>query len=328
MRAPTRFKQAHSSGVAGDLMAAGGTEAPGSDAIERAANRLGLPAGLLATVAVTTTTTSATAAGSSVVGGASAATGGALALATAVKAAALGIGIGAALAIGTHRMHSSSGNALYNPLASESASAPVRRAMHTEQYAPNSDSSSAEAPVAAPVAEPQPAMPSNRAASTLTSPPRIAEPAGAERGAFGVANDIVPGDPAGPALSPPPPVPGIENASQGPAAAPIITAAVPQPFSDPRLAREVTSLDRARTLANRGAPAAALRELDEFGRTYGYVAMRREALLVRLDVLLTLGQRAAATQVARELLALGVPAAQQSRLRELVENSRSDSTPR
>jgi hypothetical protein len=89
------------------------------------------------------------------------------------------------------------------------------------------------------------------------------------------------------------------------------------------LAREITSLDRARTFANRGAAAAALRELDDFSRAYGYVAMRREALLVRLDVFLALGQRAAAAQVARELLALGVPAAQQSRLRELAGQSRS-----
>lgn len=324
MKAPTRFKRAHSSGIAGDLMVAGGTEAPSEGALERAAHRLGLPAGLLATLAVTATTTSATATTSAAIGGASTSTSGAIALITAAKAAALGIGLGATLAVGAHWVRSSSSGD--TPAPRTAVTAPSRETPRSVQLAPTGDVPSANVPVAALSAEPQLAVSSNRSAPISTSAPHSAAPTFENPGVPSTANDAEPREPAGAGITPPPPIRRAENASQGPMAAAAVATTAPQPFSDPRLAREVTSLDRARTFENHGAPAAALRELDDFNRTYGYAAMQREALLVRLDVLLALGQRGAAAQIARELLALGVPAAQQSRLRELVGQSTSNST--
>jgi hypothetical protein len=86
---------------------------------------------------------------------------------------------------------------------------------------------------------------------------------------------------------------------------------------DPRLAREVASLDRARASAHRGEPAAALREINSFEKSYGYVALRKESMLVNIDVLLSLGRRADASVLARQLLLAGAPANQRARLEEL-----------
>jgi hypothetical protein len=87
---------------------------------------------------------------------------------------------------------------------------------------------------------------------------------------------------------------------------------------DPRLAREVASLDHARATAHRGDAAAALQELDGFEHNYGYVALRKEAMLVRIDVLLSLARRTEAAATARQLLLSGAPANQRARLEDLV----------
>jgi len=48
-----------------------------------------------------------------------------------------------------------------------------------------------------------------------------------------------------------------------------------------------------------------------------YVALRKEAMLVNVDVLLSLGRRVEAAAIARQLLLLGAPASQRARLEEL-----------
>ena len=87
---------------------------------------------------------------------------------------------------------------------------------------------------------------------------------------------------------------------------------------DPRLAREVASLDRARAFAARGDPTGALREIDHFQRSSGYFALKKEAMLVNIDVLLSLGQKVEAAAIARQLLALGAPVTQRAKLEELI----------
>lgn len=88
---------------------------------------------------------------------------------------------------------------------------------------------------------------------------------------------------------------------------------------DVRLAREVASLDRTRMLANRGDAASALRELDAFDRQFGYSVLQREATLVRIDVLLSLGRKAEAASAARRLLAMGASDAERARLEDLLK---------
>jgi hypothetical protein len=89
---------------------------------------------------------------------------------------------------------------------------------------------------------------------------------------------------------------------------------------DPRLAREVASLDQARAYAKSGNAAVALRELNGFEASFGYFALRKEAMLVRIDVLLALGRRKEAAATARQLLLSGAPATQRARLEDLVRN--------
>ncbi len=90
--------------------------------------------------------------------------------------------------------------------------------------------------------------------------------------------------------------------------------------ADPRLAHEVASLDRVRAFANRGDAAGALRELNGFGQSYGYATLHKEAMLVNIDVLLSLGRKVEAAALARQLLALGAPATQRAKLESLVSN--------
>lgn len=82
--------------------------------------------------------------------------------------------------------------------------------------------------------------------------------------------------------------------------------------------REEASLDRARASANRGDATTALRELNSFERDFGYATLRKEALLVTIDALLSLGRKAEAVTLARQLLALGAPATQRVKLEALV----------
>jgi len=90
---------------------------------------------------------------------------------------------------------------------------------------------------------------------------------------------------------------------------------------DARVMREVVSLDRARALVKQGNATLALRELDEFNRVFGYRVLANESMLVRVDVLLSLGMRQAAAGVARQLLDAGAPATQRQRLVALANSS-------
>lgn len=83
------------------------------------------------------------------------------------------------------------------------------------------------------------------------------------------------------------------------------------------LASEVESLDRARAAASRGDAAGALRELDDFASHHPYRLLVGEVMLVRIDALLALGHRKEAATLARQLLQLGAPAPQRTRLERL-----------
>lgn len=86
-----------------------------------------------------------------------------------------------------------------------------------------------------------------------------------------------------------------------------------------RLAREVKSVDQTRALMTSGDAAGALRELDSFDRQFGYSILQREATLVRIDVLLTLGRNTEATTLARRLLATST-SGEQTRLEKQLGN--------
>jgi hypothetical protein len=88
----------------------------------------------------------------------------------------------------------------------------------------------------------------------------------------------------------------------------------------PQLAGEIASLDRARGFASRGDATGALRELSTYGRNFGYVTLRKEAMLVNIDVLLSLGRRVEAVAIARQLLALGASTTQRAKLEALISN--------
>jgi hypothetical protein len=82
-----------------------------------------------------------------------------------------------------------------------------------------------------------------------------------------------------------------------------------------QLGDEISSLDRARSALSRGAPDAALHELDAFGRSYRVLG--REVMLVRIDALLALQRKSEAAALARQLLAKGAPAPQRARLEQI-----------
>ena len=92
---------------------------------------------------------------------------------------------------------------------------------------------------------------------------------------------------------------------------------VPLP-SNPRLAREVASLDRARGFALKGEAVAALSELNDFTQKFGYSALPLEAQFVRIDALVALGRRAEAARLAQSLPWENLSTAQRRRLRGIV----------
>ena len=99
MNGPARFKSALSPGLEGRLLAAGFQQQPEPDSLKRAAERLGLPPGLLATsaaavaVSAASSTTAAAAGKLSALGG--------LGLVGATKAAIIGVSIGVGVAVGS-----------------------------------------------------------------------------------------------------------------------------------------------------------------------------------------------------------------------------------
>jgi len=322
MKQPRRFTATPTLGPEGRLMAIGMDETPDSDAKHRVARRLGISAAALASAAATVTmTTGANAAAAATSAKAAGTFGAALGnptgsfiAATLGKAIVIGLGLGMASYVGV-RVYTanSSSNVPSLTAAKANTSKLPERTSGTPGVA--TETSSLEDTVVETVSARAnaPSLGNSGATVTTTAPTESVnslEPAMRPVGRF--VDE-----------APPPALP-----SAGPSAgsfagqpSPLDTRAVPSASArpvDPRLAREVASLDLVRASASRGDTAGALRELSGFERSYGYIALRTEAMLVNIDVLLSLGRRVEAAAIARQLLRLGAPATQRPRLEELV----------
>jgi hypothetical protein len=91
------------------------------------------------------------------------------------------------------------------------------------------------------------------------------------------------------------------------------------PLESP-LARELRSLDDARSALDRHEIADALADLDRYERTFPTGTLRTEASLLRVESLLARGDGPDARRLARELLAQDPSGPHARRLRTIVEN--------
>ncbi len=319
MKQPRRFTATPSRGLEGRLLALGKEEAPNPEAKHRVARHLGISAGALASAAAAaaaTTSAKAAAAASGVtaaksLGAAMAPATSSFVAATIVKATVIGVGLGLVSYAGVKGYVAHSSPAAPSIAAHEnSTTMPAERAQAKPNVVPEASLENA------PIVEANGA----RVASQSLRSQGTVEP-------MAVDPEAVPDPNMHPVArfddEEPPTALHAEPSSATGHSAPSVPAATALPSgsalpADPRLAREVTSLDLARASARRGDAAGALRELTAFERNYGYVALRREAMLVHIDGLLSLGRRVEAAAIARHLLQLGAPATQRTRLEELV----------
>jgi hypothetical protein len=92
------------------------------------------------------------------------------------------------------------------------------------------------------------------------------------------------------------------------------------PSGESPLARELRSLDAARSALERLEIGEAFIALDRYDRTFPNGTLRTEASLLRVDALLARGDGAEARRLARDLLARDPSGPQARRLRTIVEN--------
>ena len=325
MNQPERFKTALASGREGQLMSIAGLERPDPEAIHRAAQRLGISAAALASAAAATTvaptaagaTSSTATVGVGSMGAVIGKTAGSFLVASIVKGTLIGLGLTVAIYSGVRWVGT---GAPTNAPISTSISAKVSQP--PERNANEPGAAAVQPQLQQP--DPAPSKPQQGAASSgsatvavVSEQPREPIVAPAPSAAATARFE----DSESPAL-PPSQKPTATGAipSPGPASAAAGTPRAGATPADPRLAREVASLDRARALANRGDAAGASRELSNFEHSFGYVTLRKEAMLVNIDVLLSLGRKAKAVTIAHQLLALGAPATQRAKLEALVRN--------
>lgn len=320
MNQPRRFKAEPILGREGRLMALGSLEVPAPEAKQDVARRLGISATVLASAAATTALAPSAAAATSSAGGVgslSAAVGkatGSFIAATLAKATVVGLSLGIASYTGVRLVRSRVPT--NNPQLTIAITAGPKLAQRTVNNLN-------VAPTTSPIQETLEETASARANATSSGNPAEAA---------GTAEPFVPSESLSPAASvgrfedvePPAPLPSVVPTSTesltgfgplGNASGATRAGALPV---DPRLAREVRSLDLARACANRGDTTGALRELNGFERNYGYIALRKEAMLVHIDVLLSLGHRVEAAAIARQLLLAGAPATRRASLEALV----------
>jgi hypothetical protein len=134
--------------------------------------------------------------------------------------------------------------------------------------------------------------------------------------------------PTAPILTTPPEVPAPvvrpePAAAAAPAPAPttptkVLASAAPIEGS---LARELRSLDEARSALGRGDATGTLAELDRHDRAFPGGALRTEAKMLRAEALLARGDRAAARKLAAELLARDPSGLHARRLRTIADSA-------
>jgi len=307
------FRVARPSTLEGQLMAAGNEELPEGESMNRAARRLGISASTLASASVVTALAPSASAATAASAVTVKATSGMILLLA--KSALIGLCIGGVVvATGAMFVRSRSAETPGTPAIRQVAkgpASPVQLQQNAPKLAPLT-SSSRNVEVAR--------SHLSRASNDVQGP------VAAEEDARGAELPKAPGLTSvasfeEPLNIPVPEVPNVSENSRVPGQTIESNAhresQAKRNFSDLRLAKEVASLDRARLLASRGKAAEALGELDGFERSYGYMVLPSEATLVRIDVLVTMGQSSLAAQYARKLLATSLPASQRRRLEEL-----------
>jgi len=326
MKAITRFKESVHDIEAGSLMALGAELKPEPGALQRVARRVGVsPAAL--TAAQAAAVKAAAEVGSAAMSTSTTALGtgaGSVFALSVVKGVAIGLCMSGVAYLGVHLPKASTSPTLAPakaPVVDASAQV-VGAASRLTSSAPDQgvrvslrrDASTAQAhPVGSRGPDPV------RGATTVS---------GVALGAPGV--DPAPTTAARAEESPPPEPPALGGPTVGASSAAGALAAGPSASAraaEPRVMQEVVSLDRVRALAKRGNATSALRELDEFERVFGYRVLLGESMLVRIDVLLSLGKREAAAVIARRLLAAGAPAPQRQRLTVLANSVATTESP-
>jgi hypothetical protein len=309
MNGPTRFKSERSLRLEGQLLAAGHAEQPEPASVQYAARRLGLPPSLLATYAACAVVSAAsTATATTASAGKLAAFGGLTALST-TKAVVVGVGIGVGIAAGTTALRDHRDVSPRVLTARPPVVGSTERSPRVASNSPNTEPPIRTSVTTAPALRSGSGL-SSKDATLETPVPAAAMPASAVA-RFDDAESAVQGRAIEPSPGAQAVVPTTRSAASS---APQLEQVV-----DPRLAREIASLDRARGLKARGQPAAALQELDAFGRHWGgYSTLGLEARLVQIDALVAMGQREAAARIARSLPWANLSTSQRQRLDGLV----------
>jgi hypothetical protein len=322
MKPILRFKESVHHMGEGHLMALGAEMKPEPEAMGRVAQRMGISAAALASAqtlamqAASATATVASAAGTTALEKGA----GSFLAASAIKGAAIGLCLSGLTYVG---IQLSSPSAVTVRSSSPAPSLVPR--VHSEHTDPMG---TAAAVKTVPVA-----VANGLVASPSRSDPSTKQPSSSHLASSAAGLEPKNVESTGEAAQPETPAtielpPAISSSTTGPsvAGAPAFGGlAAPASHSagaaDPRVMREVHNLDRVRTLARQGKATLALRELDDFAKLFGYRVLLTESMLVRIDVLLSLGQREAAAAVARQLLSAGAPATQRQRLMVLANAS-------
>jgi hypothetical protein len=96
-------------------------------------------------------------------------------------------------------------------------------------------------------------------------------------------------------------------------------AAVDAPTAERSIANEIEELDRARAALGTGEPKRAIDRLNRYDRTFPRGTLREEALRLRIEALVSTGERATARTLAQRFRALYPDSAHAERLKALVK---------
>ncbi len=290
-----------------ELLRSGLGERPSSIAARRAAVSLGLSAGFAAKAAG-----AAGIGGAAVVGGGVAGpTGAAIGATVLVKWFALGAMAGALVATGSSLVvRANEGGASHARANVGEVAGPNETAPPADETAPPADETAPPADETAPPADetaPPVANDANASPGAAPLPPGALADAKASVARGTARHGAVGAEPQRPPQNPP----------ASAAASPGMPAVAG--FSGPNgaLSRELEPIDRARAALARGAAPAVLAELSRYAAVRETGTFDREALLLRIEALTLLGERAQAAELARGYLARYPKDAHSARLREL-----------
>jgi hypothetical protein len=289
------------------LLGAVRADRPSAAGLRETALALGLSAGTAHALAATLPTTSTLGAALAAESTATAATVG-KASATAGSSALSGAAAATASTVGAVTLTTVGKSLLGGALLSFVALSAVDRALDTTGTAPVTKTLTAVAPSPDRTPLPEVASPAQLVASSQPTPaPVVSAPAGA----VGVRR----------APSAETELPTAPPSSRAPARAAFEPIARPEPApgapTDASLAAEIRELDRARAALTAGNLTEAGRALDSYASSRPSSVLTQEAELLRVRLLLARGERAAAAQLARNIIARHPESAHVDSLRRL-----------